>query len=54
MIWKTTSVKDKEELEILLNKLEAEGCIIDSYTMDQAQGHFIIVYKKPKTELLSD
>ena len=54
MIWKTDVVKDREELEKILNELEAEGCKDITYTMDQAQGHFIVVYKKPKAELFSD
>jgi len=54
MIWKTDVVKDREELEKILNELEKTGNIIDSVTMDQAQGHFIIIYKAPKAELFSD
>ena len=54
MIWKTDNVKDREELEKLLNILEAEGCTDITFTMDQAQGNFIVIYKKPKAELFSD
>lgn len=54
MIWKTDSVANREKLEILLNSLELRGCIIDSVTMDQAQGNFIVIYKEPKAELFSD
>lgn len=54
MIWKTDIVRDREELEIFLNVLEAEGCKDITFTMDQAQGHFIVVYKKPKAELFND
>jgi hypothetical protein len=54
MIWKTDNVKGREELEKLLNVLEAEGCTDITWSMDQAQGNFIVAWKKPKTELLSD
>jgi hypothetical protein len=54
MIWKTESVKNREELEKFLNKLENAGCVVEKIEIDQAQGNFIVIYKKPKAELFSD
>ena len=54
MIWKTKLVKTREDLEIFLNKLETEGSVIESVTMDQANAEYIIIYKIKKAELLSD
>jgi hypothetical protein len=51
--WKKEKVKD-ENLEKFLNSLEAEGSKVQSVTMDQATGDFVVIYHKEDIQMFND
>jgi len=51
--WKKRNI-DKDELENFLNSLERKGNKVQSVTMDQATGDFVVIYHVEDTQLLSD
>jgi hypothetical protein len=51
--WKKQNI-DKDELENFLNSLEQEGSKVQSVTLDQATGDFVVIYWVEDAQLFSD
>jgi hypothetical protein len=54
MKYETEYIKTKEELKPFLNSLNANENQVISVTLDPADGTYVVVYKKPKEQLLNE
>lgn len=54
MKYETENIKGKAELKTFLNSLNANEDQVISVNLDPADGTYVVVYKKQKTQLLND